>query len=322
MECSPAPIHVIESGYSDPYQEAMLVNYDDPPEVWQKVLGETLSFNGGVFSEEELAAGPRAGPVGPSELRGIRRQLQLAGLVEDDDNDDDDAAWKPSPRPLKRIMDLGCGWGVLTQHLARTFPNCPRIDAVNLSRPQLRYCADQLPAELRGRVRLYECNVQDVGELPDPATPYDFVFVRGVWFHCLPAVFEASVAGVAQRMAPGGILLLSDPLYREEEEGQGAEVQGGGGGVGTEDHKTPAYYTSVLRGNGFRIRDMRALPSDAELIHWFLMLKLNIEANFPGYPEGVSAAVRDLHDFAESFTAKVAAGRVSMYTVVAERMAA
>ncbi|KAJ4163624.1 hypothetical protein LMH87_005341 [Akanthomyces muscarius] len=316
---SPVPIHVIESDYSDQYQEAMLTNYEDPPEVWEKVLGETLSFNGGLFSQKELAAGPQPGPVGASEFRGINRQLELAGLL------DSSGVVQTQARPLQRIMDLGCGWGVLTQHLAKTFPDCPRIDAANLSVPQLQYCADKLPPDLQHRVNLYRCNVQNVDELPDLAVPYDFVFVRGVWFHCLPAVFEASVARVAQRMAPGGILLLSDPLYAEQPGSSSSspdKTPEATDGVGTEDHKTPAYYTSVLRKNGFQIRDMRVLPSNAELVHWFLTLKLNIQKNFPEYPNGVSEAVRDLHDFAESFTNKVTAGQVSMYSVVARRVEA
>ncbi|KAM3497106.1 hypothetical protein MY10362_009531 [Beauveria mimosiformis] len=314
------PIHVVESDYSDLYQEAMLTNYDDPPEVWEKILGETLSFNGGLFSDQELAAGPQPGPVGASEHRCINRQLKLAGLLLDPSGI---GAPLIQARPLKRILDLGCGWGVLTQHLAKTFPDCPRVDAANLSSPQLRYCADKLPTDLAHRVNLYQCNVQDVNRLPDPETAYDFVFVRGVWFHCLPAVFEASVARVAQRMAPGGILLLSDPLYRDEESKHFPRIKTleSNEEIGTEVHKTPEHYTSVLRNNGFEIQDMRVLPSNAEFIHWFLTLKLNIEQNFPDYPNGVSAAVRGFHDFAESFTDKVAAGHVSMYSVVARRMA-
>ncbi|KAM3528970.1 hypothetical protein NHJ13051_002116 [Beauveria bassiana] len=171
-------IHIVESDYSDLYQEAMLTNYDEIP-----------------------------------ELRSINRQLELGLLL------DSSGAGAPlvQARPLKRILYLGCGWGVLTRHLARTFPDCPSVDAANLSLPQLRYCADKLPMDFAHRVNLYQCNVQDIDRLPDPEIPYDFVFVRGVWFYCLPAVFEASVARVAQRMAPGGILLVSDPLYRDEE---------------------------------------------------------------------------------------------------------
>jgi cyclopropane fatty-acyl-phospholipid synthase-like methyltransferase len=134
---SPAKITIIKSTYSDAYQDAVIVNYNDPPEVWEKVLGETLSFNGGLFDKAELAAGPQPGPLGDSEFREINRQLELAGLLSPD-------------RPqFHRILDLGCGWGVLTKYLAKMFPECQCIDAINISQQQLDYCAEKLPLELR-----------------------------------------------------------------------------------------------------------------------------------------------------------------------------
>ncbi|KAK2603877.1 hypothetical protein QQS21_003912 [Conoideocrella luteorostrata] len=300
---SPAKITIIESSYSDPYQEAAIANYSDPPEVWEKVLGETLSFNGGLFDQTELAAGPKAGSLGKSEFREINRQLELAGLLSSD-----------RPR-FRRILDLGCGWGVLTQYLAKMFPECSRIDAINISQQQLDYCAAKLPVALRNRVNLYHCNAQDVDQLPEPSVPYDFVFVRGVYFHLLYPVFEASVAQVAQRTRPGGLVLLSDPLYRVV---GGMHSHDDPNSINS-DHKHPQYYTSVLEKNGFIIKDMRVLPSNAEFIHWFTVLRLNIEANFPDFPTGVSAAVQELHDFADSFAKKLAEDQVSMYSIVAQR---
>ncbi|PQK10884.1 hypothetical protein BB8028_0002g12020 [Beauveria bassiana] len=97
-------------------------------------------------------------------------------------------------RPLKRILYLGCGWGVLTRHQARTFPDCPSVDAANLSLPQLRYCADKLPMDLAHRVNLNQCNLQAVGRPPDPGTPYDFVFVRCGFIACPPSLRRPSRA--------------------------------------------------------------------------------------------------------------------------------
>jgi cyclopropane fatty-acyl-phospholipid synthase-like methyltransferase len=267
-----------------------------------------LSFNGGLFDKAELAAGPQPGPLGDSEFREINRQLELAGLLSPD-------------RPqFHRILDLGCGWGVLTKYLAKMFPECQCIDAINISQQQLDYCAEKLPLELRKRVNIYLCNAQDVHQLPDPAVLYDFIFVRGVYFHLLPAVFESSVARVAERLRPGGIMLLSDPLYKNAAvNDQNHAAPDHAEALGNEDHKTPQYYVSVLERNGFEIQDMRVLPSNAEFVHWFTILRLNIEANFEEFPNGVSEAVKDLHDFADSFAQKLAEDQVSMYSIIAQR---
>ena len=76
------------------------------------------------------------------------------------------------------------------------------------------YFADTIPADLASRVHLYLCNGQDIDILPDPDVPYDLVVVRGVYTHFLPEVFEQSVAQVPQRLAPNGVLLISDQLYK------------------------------------------------------------------------------------------------------------
>ncbi|KAG8416482.1 hypothetical protein J3458_007066 [Metarhizium acridum] len=162
-------------------------------------------------------------------------------------NSPPDPSQDPLERPssgLRRILDLGCGWGVLTPHLAKIFPERRCIDAINISQQQLDYCAEKLPPELRSRVDLYLCNAQDVDRLPDPIEPYDLY---------LDADVNAPASAASERL---------DEL-------------------GTGDHKSPQYYTSVLKKHGFRIQDLRVLPSNAEFIHWFRVLRLNIEADFP-----------------------------------------
>lgn len=202
MAKSAVEVRLIETHRTDPYKEKVVDTYDDPPEVWHKALGENLSFQFGLFDHAELAEGPKPGPVGPSEFRHFDRQLELAGLLA------------PARPQIHRILDLGCGWGFITQYLAALFPECQCVDAINISQRQLSYCADNLPESLKGRVNLYLCNGQDVDLLPDPAVSYDLVVVRGVYTHFLPNVFEASVARVAQRLSYGGTLLISDTLYK------------------------------------------------------------------------------------------------------------
>jgi len=200
-------IQSITTSRIDRYHDKVVSTYDDPPEMWHKALGaDNLSFQFGLFSSDELAAGPVVGSIGPSEFRHFDRQLELSGLLSS-------AKTRGS---VKRILDLGCGWGYISRRLAEVhFPDEDvRIDAINISPRQLQYCAENLPENLQGKINLFSCNGQDVDLLPDPETPYDLVVVRGVYTHFLPEVFAASVGRVVQRLRKGGILLISDTLYK------------------------------------------------------------------------------------------------------------
>jgi cyclopropane fatty-acyl-phospholipid synthase-like methyltransferase len=195
-------IRYIKTHRTDEYQNKVIYTYDDPPDVWHKALGENLSFQFGLFDETEIEEGPKPGSIGPSEYRHFDRQLEIAGLLA------------PERPVIRRILDLGCGWGFISKRIATHFPECQTIDAINISQRQLEYCTDNLPDSLQNRVNLYFCNGQDVDLLPDDTVGYDLVVVRGVYTHFLHDVFEASIARVAQRMNHGGILVISDTLYK------------------------------------------------------------------------------------------------------------
>ncbi|KAG8414550.1 hypothetical protein J3459_014264 [Metarhizium acridum] len=47
-------IHLIKSSRSDTYRDRVVQAYDDPPEAWQKALGENLSSEFGVFDQAEM----------------------------------------------------------------------------------------------------------------------------------------------------------------------------------------------------------------------------------------------------------------------------
>ncbi|KXG52114.1 uncharacterized protein PGRI_083980 [Penicillium griseofulvum] len=300
---SAAKINLIKSHRTDKYQDKVVDTYDDPPEMWQKALGDNLSFQFGLFDQAEIAEGAKPGAIGSAEFRAFDRQLELAGLLG------------PNRPQLCRILDIGCGWGFITKRLAAHFPECQRIDAINISQRQLDFCAKNLPTDLRKRVNLYLCNGQDVDLLPDPEVPYDLVVVRGVYTHFLFDVFEASIAQVAQRLSPQGTLLISDTLYRVVDlETYKSAIPDTVDRLACANRKTPDYFVSVLEQNGLRLHDMRVLPSNAEVIHWFDKVRLNIEQNFPN---GVSGPIEELHDMAVSFNQSLAKEQASVYSIIA-----
>jgi cyclopropane fatty-acyl-phospholipid synthase-like methyltransferase len=301
----PPLITVIHSRRPDPYREKVVYTYDDPPEMWTKSLGSELLFQFGLFDEAELTFGPQPGSVGPSEIRHIGRQLKLAGLTG------------PGRPTLERILDVGCGWGFLARLLNRHFPECPRIDAVNISRRQLDYAAERIAdAGLTDVIRLYLCDGQDVDLLPDPDVPYDLVMVRGVYTHFLNDVLETSVRAVASRMRTGGKLVISDTLYTTSLDSYTSPVEDISDRLACRNRKTPGYFAHTLEQGGFVIESMQVLPSNKEIIHWFGKVRLNIEKHFPVVPEG---PIGELHEMADSFSRTLAADQASVYSIICRK---
>ncbi|MBD0844321.1 SAM-dependent methyltransferase [Streptomyces sp. TRM68416] len=307
MHRSPASaIHVIDSPRPDPYRAKVEYTYDDPPWMWERALGpDNLLFQFGLFSEEELTAGPSPGSVGPSEVRHFERQLEIAGLTG------------PARPRLHRILDLGCGWGFISRHLAERFPEAVRIDAVNISMRQLEYCAEKLHGgDIAYRIRLYLCDGQDVDLLPEPEIPYDLVVVRGVYTHFLNDVFETSVKAVSKRLRPGGLLIVSDTLYKTDLTAYRPALPDTVDRLACGNRKSPAYFARVLEEHELPLVDMRITPSNAEIIHWFGRVRLNIERHFP---DGVSGPIEELREMAVSFSAALAKDEASVYSIISRR---
>ncbi|MEY9842125.1 cyclopropane-fatty-acyl-phospholipid synthase family protein [Streptacidiphilus sp. EB103A] len=301
-------IQVVDSPRIDPYRDKVVYTYDDPPHMWHKALGEgNLLFQFGLFDAAELARGPTAGSVGPSEVRHFGRQLELAGLVG------------PSRPQMNRILDLGCGWGFISRYLARRFPECRRIDAVNISERQLGYCAEKVAEEQLGdRIELFLCDGQDVDLLPDPEVPYDLVVVRGVYTHFLNDVFEASVSAVAKRCARGSTVVISDTLYKTDLTSYRPAIEDTADRLACGNRKSPGHFVRALEAHGLVLQDMRIMPSNAEVVHWFQKVRLNIERHFP---DGVSGPIEELREMAISFSVTLEQDQASVYSIVTRRAA-
>ncbi|MYQ93601.1 hypothetical protein GTY20_20960 [Streptomyces sp. SID4946] len=117
---------VLPSHQSDPFRDHVVRAYEDSPADWQKVIGEQLHFQWGAFDHPDA---PRPVSLDEAGLRYLEQQLALA------------TGERPGHTRLRRILDVGCGWGATLRHLAQFFPDCPRLDGVNISAEQLTYCA-------------------------------------------------------------------------------------------------------------------------------------------------------------------------------------
>lgn len=291
---------VIHGPRVDPYQEKVVYTYGDDPESWKKIIGDRLLYEWGIYDHPDS---PRPVSLDEAGLRYFDRQLELAGLTTTD-----------RPR-FQRILDVGCGWGFILGYLAERFPQCPRLDGINISRRQLEYCARYLAdAGLSDRINLYLCNARDLMELPDPDEPYDLVVLRGVTTHFSPDLYEHTLRALAQRTCPGGLLIISDTLYRTDLNTYESAIPDLVDRQASAHRKSPDYFTRVLKANDFTITDMRVLPSNTDVAHWLLEVLSNIETHFP---KGVTGSFKELSVTAVNLSIGLLRDQISAYSIIA-----
>lgn len=293
---------VLPSHHRDPFRDQVTRAYDGPPSDWQKVLGEHMHFQWGVYDHPDS---PRPVSLDEAGRRHLERQLALAT---------GDAPGYAAPR---RILDLGCGWGATLWHLARTFPDCPRLDGVNISAEQLTHCANLVRDVPRpDRVHLYLCDAADIADLPDPERPYDLVVARGVITHLPPQVYEEATQALARRTREGSLLVVSETLYSEEFLAREPDIPANEDHLALGPRKSLRYVTDVLRDNGFRIRDDRVLPSPEDAARWVLELKSNIDVHFP---EKASPPLEAIRQMSAELAVALLEQEASVHSIIAEK---
>jgi len=99
-------------------------HYELPPEFFELTLGPNLKYSGAYYPEGTHT-------LGEAEEAMLTLSCERAELEDGQD-----------------ILELGCGWGSLTLHMARRFPNA-RITAVSNSAPQRRFIESRAPDNVR-----------------------------------------------------------------------------------------------------------------------------------------------------------------------------
>ncbi|MFD3330826.1 SAM-dependent methyltransferase [Streptomyces sp. NPDC058701] len=292
---------MIRGSHIDPYEEKVAYTYEDDPESWRKVLGDNLLFEWGVYDHPDS---PRPVSMDEASVRFLDRQLEQAGLKS------------PTP-PMQRILDVGCGWGYTLGYLARQFEDCVRLDGINVSRSQLEHCSRYLSAQgLTDRVSLYFCNALDIDLLPDHGVPYDLVFMRGVIDHFPPEVFASAMKALASRVSSSGSLVISTNLYNENLDNYQSAIPDEVDRLASGHRKTLEMVTQMLECSGFQIANVQEMPSAADVAHFLLEAKSNIEAHFP---EGVTGALKELRTCAINLSIAMLQGKTSAYSIIATR---
>lgn len=299
-----APYMVIRGPDSCDYESKVVQTYSEDPEDWRKAIGDYLLFQFGVYDDP---GSPQPVSLDESGIRYFERQLRLAGFDE------------PDRKPVKRILDVGCGWGYILKHLAGRFPECRRLDGVNVSTRQLEHCARLYERlGLDWRIDLYLCNAQDVDLLPEPDIPYDLVIIRGVISHFPEALYERAMQALFSRVGEGGKVVISDNLYNVDLANYESDTKDDVDRIACKHRKTPEYFRKVLEQSGFVIDDMRVLPSNIDVAHWLMDSKANIERHFPG---GARGTLEELRVLAENWSVALIKNKVSTYSVIARKPA-
>ncbi len=100
--------------------------------------------------------------------------------------------------PPRRILEIGCGTGLLSQHLAAAFPESDLL-LTDIAPAMLQHCRTRLGNQ-------YRYQILD-GEQPDTAGPFDLIAssLAFQWFTDLPGALQR----LSRLLAPGGHMLFT-----------------------------------------------------------------------------------------------------------------
>lgn len=165
-------------------------HYDISNEFYELLLGPSMVYSCAVFASDDES-------LATAQLRKVDLICKKLGLTAS-----------------SRLLDVGCGWGTLAIHAARTY-GC-RVVGVTLSEPQRAY------AEARAREvgvdGLVTFRIQDYRDVDDG--PYDAISSVGMAEHVGRKALGTYVDQMHSLLAPGGRLLhhaIGRPAFTEEQ---------------------------------------------------------------------------------------------------------
>jgi cyclopropane-fatty-acyl-phospholipid synthase len=170
---------------------AVTYHYDVSNRFYELVLGRSLVYSCAVFDAPSET-------LEDAQLRKVDLVCRKLGL---------DAS--------SRLLDVGCGWGTLAIHAARTY-GC-RVVGVTLSAPQRELAARRAAAA--GVDELVEFRVQDYRDVDDG--PFDAISSIGMSEHVGRRALEAYAVQLAALVRPGG-RLLNHAIGRPATRGDGS----------------------------------------------------------------------------------------------------
>jgi cyclopropane-fatty-acyl-phospholipid synthase len=157
--------------------QAVTHHYDVSNRFYEMFLGPSMTYSCAVFRtpEDTLEIAQRR------KVDLVARKLALSSDT--------------------RLLDVGCGWGAMALHAARTYG--ARVVGVTLSREQQRYASEA--AEREGLSHLVEFRLQDYRDVTDG--PFDAISSIGMSEHVGRRALSAYTQGLFDLLRPGGRFL-------------------------------------------------------------------------------------------------------------------
>ncbi|GAA1577150.1 cyclopropane-fatty-acyl-phospholipid synthase family protein [Streptomyces globosus] len=157
--------------------------------------------------------------------------------------------------PGMRVLDVGCGWGALALHAARSYG--VRVTGVTLSAEQAGHARKRVAEEgLADRVEIRVQDYRDVGD-----GPYDAISSIGMAEHVGAARYREYARSLYALLRPGGRLLNHQIARRPEADERAYRVDAFIDAYVFPDGELSPLGTTVgeLERAGFEVRDVEAL---------------------------------------------------------------
>jgi cyclopropane-fatty-acyl-phospholipid synthase len=206
-------------------------HYDVPAEFYQLILDPAMAYSCARWLSDDPAY--TLADAQRDKLDGICRKLGLG--------------------PGSSLLDVGCGWGSLSAHAARSFS--ADVTGVTLAREQARFVQDRLTAEGVSGVTVRNQDYRDIG-----AGQYDAVASIEMGEHVGDREYPAFCAQLRDLLRPGGRLLI-------QQMSRGSVAPGGGkfieAYIAPDMHMRPVGETvGLLEAAGLEVLSVDAMRED------------------------------------------------------------
>ncbi|MFI0981406.1 class I SAM-dependent methyltransferase [Streptomyces sp. NPDC021093] len=215
--------------------------------------------------------------LGPSMVYSCAYFLDPDSTLEDAQRDKLDLiARKLDLQPGQRLLDVGCGWGSMAIHAARTYG--VHVTGVTLSTEQAAFARKRIAEE--GLADRIEIRVQDYRDVRDG--PYDAISSIGMAEHVGAVQYAEYAADLYALLKPGGRLLNHQIARRPiADEGAYHVDEFIDSYVFPDGELAPVGRTAgLLEEAGFEVRDLESIREHYALTlrHWVANLEKHRDA--------------------------------------------